>query len=142
MLVKDHIEPVPFIVPPILTKTDLNEQPILQLIWTRAYELLQQADQVIFIGYSLPVTDIAAAQLFSEARGPLYPTIPVVQVVNYAAKKGERGKIKSAYRRVYPRLSDDCFHFDGALEWAKRFVDEDGATLKPPAGLHSQTIKQ
>jgi hypothetical protein len=63
-LVSPYLDPEPFIVPPVLTKSDLVEQPVLRVIWSRAFDLLEAADKVTCVGYSLPVTDIAAGTLF------------------------------------------------------------------------------
>lgn len=129
--VKQHIGPTPFIVPPVLTKSDLVDQPLLQLLWSQAFDLLRAADQVIFVGYSLPVTDIAASQLFSEACRSRYPTPLQVKVVDHAASGDEkkREQIKTAYRKIFPGLPDDRFFFDGALPWATEFEQENGAEL-------------
>ena len=69
--VEFHLEYEPFIVPPILTKSALLEQPILRLVWSLAYRELEKADLVTFIGYSFPRTDIAASFLFGEALSQL-----------------------------------------------------------------------
>lgn len=75
-----HMEPSPFLVPPILTKDVLVREPILRLIWTRAFAALRRADLVVFVGYSFPVTDIAARFLFTEA----IRQETRLRVVNYA----------------------------------------------------------
>ena len=59
-----YLEAEPFLVPPVLTKSGLVEQPILRLVWSLAHRELMKADRVTFIGYSLPTTDIAAGTLF------------------------------------------------------------------------------
>ena len=53
-IVARHLEPEPVIVPPVLSKSDLVEQPVLRLVWSLAYEQLSTADSVTFIGYSFP----------------------------------------------------------------------------------------
>jgi hypothetical protein len=114
--IEDHLEAEPFIVPPILVKSSLVEQPILRRIWSFAYRKLAQAEQVIFIGYSLPLTDIAAGFLFREtlARRPR----PDVLVVNHGEDDEVRSKVRGTYRVACPWLTDDQFNFRGALEWS------------------------
>lgn len=65
--IEAHLEDEPFIVPPVLFKSALNDQPILRFVWKRAFDALRVAKQVYFIGYSFPVTDLASTFLFQEA---------------------------------------------------------------------------
>ncbi len=111
--IKLHLEPDPFFVPPVLVKSDLSEQPILRLIWTRAYEELENAEKVVFLGYSFPETDMAARFLFSEA-------IQIqkgcqIEVVN---KKEATEAVKNAYGKVFSG-SKINYRFDGVLEWSR-----------------------
>jgi len=111
----------PFIVPPVLTKASLTQQPVLQLLWSRAYDALSEADRVIFVGYSLPVTDIASSTLFKESMF-MMPHHPQVEVVGFAANADDQETLKAAYRRVFPSLDDSQFRFDGGLAWAATFA--------------------
>jgi hypothetical protein len=115
-----HLEPDPFIVPPILTKSALVGQPILRLVWSRAYNELEEADEVAFIGYSLPPTDIAARFLFREALSKL--DTAAIRVVNRASGESSREEIVRAYRAAFPSLQDNQFDFQGALDWCRREV--------------------
>lgn len=58
--IESHLEREAFIVPPVLAKSSLVEQPILRLIWSPAFKKLETAKNVFFGGYSFPVTDLAA----------------------------------------------------------------------------------
>jgi hypothetical protein len=114
-VVPAHLEPEPYIVPPILTK-DLARQPLLQVIWARAFEVLKEAPEVTFIGYSLPTTDIAATFLFREALAGL--ARDKVRVVNCAKSDDDHQRVVAAYRRVLgPGLCEDQFCFDGVEQW-------------------------
>jgi hypothetical protein len=104
---------------PVLMKGDLKTQPLFRLIWGLAYEKLKRAEEVFFVGYSMPTTDMAARFLFMET---LSETANVF-VVNFANQKNERESIKSVYREVIPRLQDKDFNFDGASEWCKEFAN-------------------
>lgn len=114
-----HIEKEPFIVPPILIKSAIVEQPILRLVWGLAYKALYEAYQVIFIGYSLPVTDIAVRVLFEEAL-ELLPN-EEIYIVNQA-RKAEQREIKDTYKKTLGRIADSHFNFGGALEWSQELV--------------------
>jgi len=111
-----HLDGEPFIVPPVLVKAALVEQPILKLTWSLAYETLQAAEEVVFVGYSLPRTDIASSFLFREALSLL--PIDRLRVVNLASTDEEKTAIRTAYREIFPEMADDQFDFRGALEWA------------------------
>lgn len=116
-VIERHLDPDPFIVPPVLMKSALVEQPILRLVWSQAFGALRRADRVVFVGYSLPVTDIAARFLFGEALQRLSPDR--IEVVNLAPKAAQRMPIRAAYRAIFPDLDNEQFKFSGALKWAQ-----------------------
>lgn len=128
--IDNHLEPEPFIVPPLLVKSELVEQPILRLIWSLAYEKLKKAERVFFLGYSLPITDLAASFLFSEALIPLGETSPLIpiQVVNFAEEEAHQNIIKETYRKLFPELDDNQFDFRGIREWSREFLRGDHKT--------------
>ncbi len=112
--IEPHLEPDPLIVPPALMKTDLAVHPVLSVVWKLARERLRDANTVVFIGYSFPVTDLAARTLFREAlwkrRGP-------VHVVNLGRSEDDQKKVKDAYRSLFLDLEDSNFDFSGAKNW-------------------------
>ena len=112
-----HMEPSPFLVPPILTKDALVREPILRLIWTRAFGALERADLVVFVGYSFPVTDIAARFLFTEAIRPETR----LRVVNYARTETSKAALRARYREALG-MQHHQFTFDDALEWSRRLI--------------------
>jgi len=114
-----HLERSPFIVPPVLTKEELSREPVLQLIWTRAYQALRKADLVVFVGYSFPVTDIAARFLFTESIQPGTR----LKVVNLARNKTQEEEVRANYRKAFPDLRHDQFTFEGALEWSRKLTN-------------------
>jgi len=119
-LIDMHMEPVPFIIPPVLMKSALTKEPILQVVWSKAYEILSRAEQVVFIGYSLPITDIAAGFLFSETLHK--PSPPSIKVVTLAKDEAEKKKIQDSYSAILPDIKEDQFEFRDALEWASDVV--------------------
>lgn len=113
------LEPDPFFVPPVLSKTALVEEPILRYLWSSAYRKLKEATQVTFLGYSLPQTDIAAGCLFKEGLQHLDPARQIT-VVDYALPASRKEKLESllsAYRAVFPTITEGQFQFDGARAW-------------------------
>ena len=119
-----HLERESFIVPPVLLKSALVEQPILGLVWSLAYEELAKADEITFIGYSLPITDLAATFLFSEAVQER--VIPNISVVNYPSNNEVRNAIMDSYKRVFPGIRDEQFDFRDALEWSNELMATEG----------------
>jgi len=119
-LIDMHMEPVPFIIPPVLMKSALTKEPILQVVWSKAYEILSRAEQVVFIGYSLPITDIAAGFLFGEALQHRNP--PQIQVVNFATGGDEQKRIREAYKNIFLDISKIQFDFRDALEWVQELL--------------------
>lgn len=122
-MVARHFEPDPFIIPPVLDKTALSNEPILQVVWSLAKDAISRASRVYFVGYSMPVTDMAASFLFNES---LEGRSHIICVINLAIDEGSKEQIRSAYRKVFPKLSDDQFEFDGALKWAQGVSAEVG----------------
>jgi hypothetical protein len=56
----------PVVVPPVHGKEALIRR-ILQNVWSDAESTLQAAERLVFVGYSLPVLDVAAERLFRKA---------------------------------------------------------------------------
>ncbi|MGN7970209.1 hypothetical protein [Microbacterium sp. 22296] len=53
-----------FIVPPTSTKSTYFDNPKTRFTWQQARDGLREAERVVLIGYSLPLTDTALARLF------------------------------------------------------------------------------
>jgi hypothetical protein len=119
--IQASLDPDPFIVPPVLVKSSLVEEPVLQYVWWQAYRRLTEAERVIFVGYSFPVTDMASRFLFSETllRDGRPPDI---RIVNLASTEEEKETVRRNYREVFPQINDDQFDFGGAREWSREFV--------------------
>ena len=113
-VIEDHLQPEPFMVPPILAKTDLGEQPILRLVWNKALTALRAAQNVVFVGYSFPATDFASDVLFTEALDTMPPDN--IRVVNLASTDDEKDDLFSVYRSRLGEIPAGQFSFRGALE--------------------------
>jgi len=116
--VERHIESKSFIVLPVLMKSDLTDQPAFRLLWDEAYKKLESATHVIFIGYSMPITDISSGFLFGEAIG----SSTKIDVVNFSKRDDRKDKQKliSNYQSVMPQLTTNRFNFDGAVPWLRK----------------------
>jgi hypothetical protein len=118
-----HFESDPLIIPPVLDKTALSNEPVLQVVWSLAKDALSRASQVFFVGYSMPVTDMAAGFLFNES---LEGNSHFIRVINLATKEENKEQTRSAYRKLFPKLKDDQFEFEGALKWVQEVSAEVG----------------
>ncbi len=121
------LEPEPFIIPPLLTKADNIEQPIVRTLWHLAIEGLEKAQRVVFIGYSLPLTDIASGFLFREGLSRLKPDESIT-VVDYAKDESQRTEklpnLLTSYSKSFPGIKPEQFHFTGAAEWIRDNLTE------------------
>lgn len=118
-LIPSHLEPEPLMVPPVLSKSGPVEQPVLRLVWRRAFELLAKARRVAFLGYSLPTTDTAAQTLFHEALED-FPMDDIL-VVNLSESASDQQAVRDRYRAVLGNIPDDRFDFRGVLEWSRGY---------------------
>ena len=90
----------------------------LSVVWKLAHERLLAAKNVVFIGYSLPQTDLASRTLFRETL--MSRARPQVQIVNLARNDTCMDRIKVSYRSLFGTLPDTNFDFDGASAWTER----------------------
>lgn len=119
-LLNQYLDPDPFIVPPVLTKSDLVEHPVLRVIWSRAFKCLQEANKVTFVGYSLPITDIAAGTLFRESLDRLdVCNIKVVDRATVANKAKKEKQVLENYGKVFPGITAEQIDLRGGLAWAE-----------------------
>lgn len=115
------LEHQPFIVPPVMTKSAIMQEPVLRAVWTRAYEVLEKAQEVVFVGYSLPTTDLASRFLFAEA----IPPSATVTVVVKPRDAAEQQRIATAYNELLgekrPRFE---FGEAGARAWISTLLGD------------------
>lgn len=112
--IEPYLNRDPFMIPPVLDKSIMTKESILRLIWSLAFKKLNDANTVIFMGYSLPVTDIAVRFLFRESLNR--KDRPKVVVVNI---EGDEESKKRSYIDVLDTdlISDKSFDFSGVCAW-------------------------
>jgi len=71
---------VPFIAPPSSTKSKYLGNPVIRKLWQDAFQGLQKAEHIYFLGYSVPPQDLAAMGLIIEGIGDRTPQIHVIDV--------------------------------------------------------------
>lgn len=79
----------PCIIPPLPNKP-ITAISLFSFLWTKAYEYLHEAEEIVFCGYSLPATDATALALFS----------------NFANKKLERVTVVDRDPRILQKWRD------------------------------------
>lgn len=119
--IEDHLESEPFWVPPTLEKSDFTDQPILRIVWSRAFKKLEDADLIIFIGCSLPETDSIVEFLFSEA---ITKDQIKINVVDFKTDEEEKESFRNRYKKIFPSLKNEQFYFEGALEWVRKYIKD------------------
>ena len=77
---------VPFIAPPSSTKSKYLGNPVIRKLWQDAFQALQKADHIYFLGYSVPPQDLAAMGLIAEAVADRTPS-PSITVVDKRSPK-------------------------------------------------------
>jgi SIR2-like domain len=114
---EQYLERRPFIVPPVLTKAGLVEHPILNVLWSRAFDALLVTDYLVFIGYSLPMTDVGGGFLFREAWKGDHAKITVVDYAQTGHKNEKKDALWSSYRDVFSHIQRKQIHVCGAAKW-------------------------
>lgn len=114
-LIKRQLNAEPLIIPPLMVKEAINQDPIIRVVWTLASKVLKEADQITFIGYSMPVSDIAASTLFRE-------NIKASTVIKVVDRESTSIEIEAAYRRTLNKHKIE-FSYEGAETWCSRFPE-------------------
>jgi hypothetical protein len=115
---QNYLETRPFIVPPVLTKAELVEHPVLSVLWYRAFGALVQAEQIVFIGYSLPMTDVGGGFLFREAwRGRGAGAVTVVDRAPPGQEDAKRANLHASYCEVFRGLRPEQIQLCGGVKW-------------------------
>ena len=111
---KSAFEPV--IITPSLIKEYKN--PYLKRIWAKAKRALARADEIIFVGYSMPDADMILRTMFIESivtNRSKRAVVPTISVVDYS--QSDNGKVKRQYERWF---GDINYHKDGFSEYIKQ----------------------
>jgi len=88
-LVKDK---VPMLVPPAATKTPFYKNQLLADQWVQAGDALQQAEELVLMGYSAPATDLTVTSLIAtQFKGSaITPVNRDEKMIERAAELGDR----------------------------------------------------
>jgi hypothetical protein len=88
----------PCIIPPLPNKPITNTK-LFRYLWTKAYEYIVEAKEIVICGYSLPQTDGLAVALFGSLTSPKVSKITVIDPDPQIMMKW-RGLIRSNKRKI------------------------------------------
>lgn len=74
--IEDSINLDRYVIPPVLNKDSFYSTYLSQMLWRSAREAIENASELTFIGYSLPLEDMVTAELISQVN----PEVPVTLV--------------------------------------------------------------
>ena len=118
----------PFIVPPLAAKSPYYRNPLTRHLWRTAFEAIREADRIVFIGYSLPRTDLVVGGMVESAiRGREVDVLIVDPCPDGIA---ERLACLGGPAEESGRLTR--FPGDNAVEEFARWLCEDTAKDVPP----------
>ncbi len=111
---------VPMLIPPAATKAPLYQNRLLAAQWLRAGEALREAEELVLMGYSAPLTDLTvstliATQFKGDAIVPVNPDRGVFQRVR---QLGSRSKP--------PTVDDSFIDPDPIDKWVQTFASDPG----------------
>jgi hypothetical protein len=106
---------MPLIVPPVLDKSDQIGNLALAQVWARAATLIQEAQRIVFVGYSFPPTDYHAEYLFRVN----YSTACQVDVIDLGEPTDNRKLLKDRYEDIFRQAKVTFYWGDAAAELKK-----------------------
>lgn len=105
------------IVTPSLHKRYTSVQ--LKHVWSLAFDMLRQAERIVFVGYSLPAADMPVLHLILRAM-LLQPARPAIEVINHGAsavaavEAGRQRQVRQRFHRFFgPDVRFDFSGFHG-----------------------------
>jgi len=95
-------EPITDLEPILITPTHLKDMRNIHLgmLWRKAEQVLREARQVTFIGYSLPADDLHIKFLLKRAFGTRKQNAPSIVVVDFA-KGSKPTQVQANYERFF-----------------------------------------
>lgn len=109
---------VPMLIPPAATKTPFYQNRLLAAQWVQAGEALREAEELILMGYSAPVTDLTVTTLIAtQFKGDaIVPVNLDPDVFKRAQELGSRSKP--------PTVVDSFIDKDAIAKWVTMFASE------------------
>ncbi len=86
---------IPLIIPPTWNKTSEKE---MKPVWQLAYELLKNSEEIVFIGYSLPETDLYVKYLLINGINDCFN----LKKITIVCPDDENENIRRRYEKFFP----------------------------------------
>ena len=104
------------IIPPVSEKTTFYSNTLIRTLWADAKHVLSKADNIYFIGYSMPETDLTFRNLLMTAIDP----DTHIHIVNRGnVTDPDKVSLVARYQESIPQVNMTNFHFDFINdEWA------------------------
>jgi hypothetical protein len=107
---------VPMLIPPAATKAPFYRNRLLAAQWAEAATALNEAEEIVFMGYSAPLTDLTvttliATQFKGDAIVPVNPDRSVLERANEIGSNSHR-----------PKVVDRFICADAIAEWVRTFA--------------------
>lgn len=101
----------PIFVPP--TKDKSYNQPVIRVVWKRAEEVLEKADEIIFAGFSLSTSDVKITQLLMRSHA-------IARTSRVLIVDRDTDGLTDRYRQVY----GDAVQETGPTDWREYLEKE------------------
>lgn len=107
---------LPMLIPPAATKGPFYRNKLLAALWVQAAEALNNADELVLMGYSAPVTDLAVTSLLAtQFKGSaIIPVNRDVEIIQRARELGNRANP--------PDVIDSFIGTDAIAKWTAAFA--------------------
>jgi hypothetical protein len=107
----------PFLIPPAAAKSAFYANPVSRELWQRAAAAIGQADEVVLIGYSLPMTDLVTSGMLADRLRDSSSNIVVVNPDGDGVQKalGVLG-IEASRVTVFDNVHTGCSDYVSTLE--------------------------
>jgi len=106
---------IPLIIPPVAEKSRFYGNRTIRILWADARRALEEADEILCVGYSLPVTDLTMKLFLQSVARPAK-----VVIVNKEDPTSETGRhLVERYREAFPKpikVDGQSYSGDDAVE--------------------------
>lgn len=110
---KDYSNQKVLIIPPTFQK--LYDNPYLSSIWLQAERMLREASKVIFIGYSMPESDVHIKYLLKKSLFRENSKNPEIIVIDQKGKN-ENSLVFKRYKRLFGKINYQPIGFENFTE--------------------------
>jgi len=105
---------VPLIIPPVAEKSRFYDNRTIRILWTAARKALAEAEELLCVGYSLPVTDLTMKLFLRAVARPKEVTL----VNKVDPDDGDGQGILKRYQEAFPevKIDDKTFVCDDSVQ--------------------------